>query len=101
MTDAELEDMCHMRATRLRDVVCAECGRTDEEDLDEWGRGLHVHHKKKEKGVPCSFRDCVLLCYKCHCKAHGRREPVHRIPKSKNAMIRQRVRKKKRIAHRK
>lgn len=45
--------------------TCIDCG----------GTGYEVHHKSYDRiGTPEEVDDCVTLCYKCHLKAHNKKD---------------------------
>lgn len=43
---------------------CTECGLTNEEHLERYGRLLEVH--RLTPGSPYSVKECVTLCKPCH-----------------------------------
>ena len=53
---------------------CAECGRTNQENINLTGRSLHVH--RLIPGSEYDVSGCTLLCASCHVAAHGGSEPV-------------------------
>lgn len=56
---------------------CQICGMTNQESIEEYGTGLHIHHKKKFSKFKNSAEankvsNLVSLCRECHNLAEGR-----------------------------
>jgi DNA-binding XRE family transcriptional regulator len=53
------------RAVRERDGhACTQCGMTDDEHRDQFGRGLEIH--RLTPGSIYTVEGCVTLCQPCH-----------------------------------
>jgi hypothetical protein len=63
---------------RKRDRVCKQCGKTDQENIAETGRRLHVH--RTNPGAVYAADECELLCHACHRDEHSPIDTV--IPRS-------------------
>lgn len=52
-------------------LVCVHCGKTEEEEVEEVGRKLHIHHKN---GNPNDnrFENLAPLCSSCHITLHNK-----------------------------
>lgn len=60
--------------TRWRDnFICQRCGRTEEEELREFGRVLCVNHVDYDK-QNCSLNNLNTLCLRCNLEVNSNRE---------------------------
>lgn len=64
--------------------VCEWCGQTNDEELDEIGRGLHVHHRVqfREFGKPTDANkldNLLAVCSRCHKTVENDTDPQRRL----------------------
>lgn len=77
-------DTQRQKALERAGWVCEWCGRTNEEELDDIGRGLHVHHRVhfREFGKPADANkldNLLAVCSKCHKTVENNTDPQRRL----------------------
>jgi len=75
-----------LTALNTHGEYCAMCGMTMGEHKNFYGRGLHVHHIKRDKPLDNSIQNTIVLCNKCHQSLHAlsKRERMKLFNETKN-----------------
>jgi hypothetical protein len=57
-------------------VVCSRCGKSEYDNKQTYGEGLHGHHRTYERFGQEKPEDAELLCSECHASEHGNPQPI-------------------------